>query len=262
MARSEPRREPGRSPRLGRQVNSLCRELTRELVREGARAVVLIGSWTRSEPHDGSDVDLLAIGRERPHRMLVRDGFLVSQDWFSLARCRREFLDPGTVGASVPAWRDALIFHDPKGIARRFQQQARVWDWEKLGKRTDRWVARSVADLAEKVGKMVGMARGGNHRAAAINAGLLAARMGYVLSVHRRVLYGSENELWDRISEGSPEAWRTAQDAALGLSQGSRSETIRAAGGLYRMTAAEVAAILNAEERTAVDWALHLLSRA
>ena len=88
-------------------------------------------------------------------------------------------------------------------------EEARAWSWGPIERRCDEWVAEQVTGYAEEVHKLVAALRNGNRPLAAVQRSLLA--------VHRRVLYGSENRLWDLVADAMGEGWSRTQSAALGL---------------------------------------------
>ena len=63
------------------------------------------------------------------------------------------------------------------------------------------------------------MGGGGDHQTghratAAVQRSILAIRPAQILAVHRRILYGSENRLWDLAADVMGEEWRLTQSAA------------------------------------------------
>lgn len=237
--------------------------MAEELARDGAGAVVLAGSRVRDDAGPESDLDVYAVGPEtyafRPER---RGGLLVSVSSRPFDAYRRSFDDPGSVCKAVPGWSEAVPIHDPKGLAATLIREARRWSWRPLEKRCDRWVAEEITSLAEEVHKLVAALENGNHSGAAIQRSLLAANLAPVLAVHRRVLYGSENRLWDLVSEMMGEGWKRAQRAALGLDNEPYEETCKAALWLYALTAGEVGPLFDERQTNVVGYACELIDRA
>jgi hypothetical protein len=79
--------------------------------------------------------------------------------------------------------------------------------------------------------------------------------------VHRRVLYGSENRLWDLAGGAMGEGWRRTRSAALGLGDEGFEETCRAALGLYALAVHEARDLFDGRQRGVVDYALGIAGR-
>ena len=104
----------------------VARDAARDLAREGAEAVVLVGSHARGDAGPGSDLDLLAVGQESYlPRLDLRGGLLVSVSMQPPAAHRESFESPELVCEAVPGWRDALVLHDPEGLAASLVAEAR-----------------------------------------------------------------------------------------------------------------------------------------
>jgi hypothetical protein len=82
--------------------------------------------------------------------------------------------------------------------------------------RCDGWVAGETTALTEEVHKLVAALRAGQRTTAAVQRSVLTLRPAQVLAVHRRILYGSENRLWDLVAEamGEDGAWRSPPPSA------------------------------------------------
>lgn len=80
---------------------------------------------------------------------------------------------------------------------------------------------------------------------AAVMRYLLAVRLAPILAVHQRLLYGSENMLWDRVGEAMGEEWRSAQAAALSIGGESFEESCAAAFRLFAIAAETVRPLLD-----------------
>lgn len=225
---------------LPEPVRSTSREVAKTLARGGAAAVVLSGSHVRGDASPESDLDVFVVGPETyAYRLERRGGLLISTSSQPFEACREAFEDPGSVGAAVPGWREAVPIHDPGGLAAALIREAEGWSWEPLRDRCDRWVAEEITGLAEEVHKLVAALRHDNRPGAAIQRSLLAMRLAPILAVHRRILYGSENRLWDLVSEAMGEEWRLAQNAALGLEDEPFLKTCEAALRLYALATNE-----------------------
>src|SRR4051812_19192452 len=99
------------------QVMEIAREQAQRAARQGSAATILAGSHTRGDAHAESDIDLYHVG-DGPHYVLERvEPFLVSVSWRTVEQHRKAFISPDAAGAAVPAWRSAVIVHDPAGVA-------------------------------------------------------------------------------------------------------------------------------------------------
>ena len=86
---------------------------------------------------------------------------------------------------------------------------------------------------------LVAALRNDNRPLAAVQRTLLAVHLAPILAVHRRILYGSENCLWDLVADAVGEGWSRTQSAALGLGGESLERTCEAALWLYGLAAEE-----------------------
>jgi predicted nucleotidyltransferase len=238
-------------------------DMTRRLVAEGVIAIVLTGSHARSAAGPHSDVDVTAIvdGTPPPARMEVLGGELFSIAWRTVDGERAAMRDPARAGAAVPAWRTVRVLHDPDGIAAGLQLEARDWRWDDIGAACDAWVAEQLTGYAEEVHKLVGARMRGDRQSAAIQASILALRLGPIMAVAERLLYDSENVLWHLLDERLGDPWRSTQAAALGLDGARPEESAHAALELYRLVSREVQPHLDARQRAVVERALERIDR-
>jgi hypothetical protein len=227
--------------------------LAREYARSGALAVVLGGSWSRGEAHQSSDIDMWVIGRRSGRSSLFRDGFPVNVERTTVRVERLRFQDPGRVGSGVPGWRAALPVYDPKGIAAKLRAEAHRFRWSTIADRCDRWVAERITGLAEESIKLVRALGEGSLETAAVQRNLLADRLVFVMAVHHRILWGSENEAWERVGRRVGGAWHATQRTALGVSGGAFLPSCRAALSLYLRTVEVVRKTLSDEQARVVD---------
>ena len=76
--------------------------------------------------------------------------------------------------------------------------------------------------------------------------------MGVMLTVHHRILYDTENRLWDLVSARTGAPWSVVQSSALGIGSETFEETCEATLELYAMAAGEVAHLMNARQHEVV----------
>lgn len=224
-----------------------------ELAGRSRRAVVLTGSHARGTAGDTSDVDLAGVGRGAPYRLYTRDQRLVSISWRSVRRHRALFYDPHAAPIIVPGWRRAIILRDPAEKAAELKREARAWDWDCLDLDVDFWVSRELTHLSEEVHKLVGSVAKGRLWTAAAQRSILALRMAQILAVHLRLLYETENGLWERVAETLGPAWKKAQAAAFVDDGQPFLRSCRGALNLFILAAAEVAPLLTREQAEVVD---------
>lgn len=161
-------------------------------------------------------------------------------------------------GGIIPAWRSAVIIHDPKGIARNLKEEAQKWRWESLGNKVDRWVAEQFTGYAEEVHKLVGNLRLGRRSAASVQRNLLAVYMAPVLAVHHRILFDTENHLWDLVSARMGSKWTRLQSTALGMAGQGFEDTCRAALQLFALAAQEIRHLLDERQHSVVAHACEI----
>ena len=244
-------------------IHPLLEHVTSALRSAGAQAVVLFGSFARGEANPQSDVDVLAIGpSDHPGLYEWRDNRLVVASWATAGDVRAQFTNPGSVGAIIPGWREARILFDPQGVAAAIQADAHAWTWDRIDAALcSAHIGDQVAGLAEEALKLIAALRAGKHTTAAIQRSVIALRMAGIMALRRRVLYGSENRLWDMLADEMGDPWAAAQTCALGLNGDPFEATCRAALELYALTAAEVFSDLDAEQRRIVAATLEEIIR-
>ena len=232
--------------------------VSRRLVERGAKAVVLFGSRVRGDAYEESDIDIHAIGKGLNYQLERHQGFLVSISWMSLRQHHRAFENPGEAGGIIPAWRNAAIIYDPRGIANSLKQEAKRWRWQPLDKKADRWTAEEITGYAEEVHRLIGSLQLGRKDAAAIVRSVLAIKMAPILAVHCRILYETENQLWNLVSARMGEEWARLQSVALGEDNQSFENTCKAALNLYGIVAREVKSLLNRQQYQVVAHACEI----
>jgi len=239
-----------------------AKAVARELAAEGAEAVVLMGSWVRGDAHRESDLDVNAIGRGTFYRLERRGPFLVSTSWRTAAAWRKTFRDPASVGGAIPGWRRARILYDPRGVARALKDAARQWTWAILGDRADAWVAEEITGYAEEAHRLVGNLATRRPWAAAVQRSVLALRMAPILAVRHRILYETENRLWDLVAAKMGTRWRRAQGAALGVGGESLRVGCVAALELFVLAARDVKPLLDHRQTAVVAHACDVAGHA
>ena len=219
--------------------------------------MVVLGSRVRGDAYMESDIDIHAIGkRSRDTYWLERHRqFLVSISWMTAEQRRQAFQNPSEVGGVIPAWRNAQIVFDPQGVASAIKKDAKRWRWESLNRKSDEWVAEQITGWAEEVHRLVGSMQLGRTSIAAVVRSELAIKMAPILAVHRRILYDTENQLWDLVSTRMGTNWSEIQSAALGEGGQGFEDTCKAALELYAMTAREVDHLLDRRQLQVVSHA-------
>jgi hypothetical protein len=191
-----------------------------------------------------------------------RGDLLVAVSWRTAAHIRRRLADPGEVGTAVPTAREAVILHDPRGVAASIQREAVDWTWDAVEGRCDGWVAEETTRLAEEVHKLVAALDAGRRYPAAMQRSVLALAVGPVLAVHRRLLYGREASLFELLAELVGPRWEDAQARSLGIRAATFEDGCLASLDLYVQLAAEVEQLFDARQRRVVAHALRLAETA
>ena len=216
----------------------------------------IFGSRVRGDFYRESDIDIHAIGVKSEGTRLERyRRFLVSVSWMTAEQHRQAFRNPAEVGGIIPAWRNAVILFDPQGVASAIRDDAKRWRWESLSRESDEWVAEQVTGWAEEVHRLTGSLQRRQTSTASVVRSLLAIKMAPILAVHKRILYDTENKLWDLVSARMGRQWSEVQSAALGEGGQGFKETCEAALELYAMTAHEVRHLLNRRQLQVVAHA-------
>lgn len=242
------------------RINGVVAAMTAELGEAGAEAVVLTGSHARGDAGALSDIDLHAIGNGPDYRLEVRDERVVSVSWQTSDEVAGSFLSPSSAGAAVPGWRSAVVLHDPAGIAADLVERARNWTWTDIGDdRLNVWVAEEMTGLAEEVFKLVQLLEQERLLAAAVQRNVLALRVPVVMATHLRLLYDSENVLWDMVAGSMGDGWIDLQAGAFGLSGEPFRETCLAALRLYAAACQRVEALFDPRQHDVVSAANRVL---
>jgi hypothetical protein len=237
-------------------ARKLADQLVPELAARGAVAVALTGSHARGDATSASDLDLIIVGDGPDYRLDVRDGILIAESWASAEAHRARLYSVDEVGSSVPGWREAVILHDSQGVAGCLKHEALKWGWEQLGNRADRWVAEQLVGLVEEIQKLVAALR--QHRAltAAVQRDILALRLAPILAVHHRLLYGTENRVWEQVGQRMGAEWRRAQAAAFSTRGVSLEASCAAALRLFHLASHCVSPLLDERQAAVLRNAL------
>jgi len=235
------------------RAHRVARELARQFAEKGARAVLLSGSWARRDARRSSDLDLWVLGKAGAPSFSWREPFLVSVSRISPAAERRKFLEPPHTGELLGAWRTAITLYDPHGDARRLRDEAHDFRWELVDRKCDRWVARSMVTWGEEAVKIVNSMARGESDTAAVQRNLLAESLVFVLAVHRRIVWVTDNGLWNRLGREEGSLWWSAQRRALALSGETLEQSARAALELYALTARRVRTVLRPAELATIE---------
>lgn len=225
--------------------------------------IALFGSVAKGTDHAASDIDLM-IATTAGEGVQVRqvEGRMVTLTRNTPEDLRAAFSRPWEAGSAVAAWRFASLLHDPDGVMTALQAEARAWTWERIGAEADRWAAGELVGLAEEVHKVAGMLTLGRPRAAAANRAILTLHLGGPLAAANRLLYDSDNDLWDALAAAEGPAWARAWDTAAGLTAATHEDGCRSALHLYRLAADRLAHHLDEADRAIVHTACALAARA
>ena len=235
----------------------VARAVAGELDKDGALAVVLAGSHARDEASDRSDLDLYAIGAGPGYQLQVQHGMLVSISWRSIKDEQTAFRNPALAGGAVPGWRSAMILLDPQGVAAKLKERARCWTWDEIGdERINAWVVEELTGYAEEVHKLITALEHGNLFMAAVQRSVIALRVPVILATHLRLLYDSENVLWDLVAASAGSDWTEAQATAFGRNGESFRETCIASLNLYAFACDRVAVLFNTRQQEVVSSAI------
>ncbi len=125
----------------------------------------------------------------------------------------------------------------------------------------DRYIAGEITGLAEEVHKLTIALEREQRWTAGVQRSVLALHLPRVMSVHLRVLYGSEHVLRDAVADLMEDQTREAQGVALGEKGQSLRETCLAALQLYVLAAQAFRDLLDDEPRQVEDHACGLTAR-
>jgi Nucleotidyltransferase domain len=255
-------RNPPASSADSRRARRVADALVPSLVRAGAKAVVLGGSWARGDAHRESDIDLWVIGARSGVDVRWRDPFMITIKRTTVAAERKKLRTPPYLGGSVPGWRIGIPLYDPQHLAHQLKSEARAFRWGRVSRLCDRWVAEQTVGWAEEAIKLVRALATRNYATAAVQRNLLSEHLGFILAIHRRMFWDSENEFWERIGRSVGGEWARAQRKALGIPSVGLELSCRASLSLYALTARAVWDVLRPEQRAIVSNACRVAGTA
>jgi predicted nucleotidyltransferase len=240
---------------MDREAVTVAARVATHLLDQGAKAVIIAGSFVLGEATRDSDIDLYVIGIGPDYQLFRRGGFLISISYRTPDAVRSSFREPLQVGSVIPGWRQAVILEDPEGLARELQREAEQWTWDVVGAEScDRAVAEEIVGLAEEVHKLVASCDARRTWLAAVQRNVLASHLAFPLSIYFRILYGSENLLWELVASRMNERWKRVQENALGL-ECAFQDSCAAALELYWMAVRETWELMSSEQREVVAHA-------
>jgi len=245
-------RNPPATPAAHRAVVRLAHRIADEVDPRGTTAVVLAGSWARGDAHEASDIDLWVVGRSGPNRFLERDGHMVCIRFTTAAADRREMRTPSRLDGAVPGWRNARILRDPRGVASRLKREAGRFRWSTVRRDREAYLADQLAGWAEEVAKLLRALETGERETACVQRNLLVNQMAFLQMLSAERLWETENGLWEDAGRRAGRAFRSAQRAAFGISEGGWRDSCEAALRLYALTARSHLAQLMGDRRRIV----------
>ncbi len=216
-------------------VLQVVREASLEPTNKAAVACLLLGSHARGDYYPESDVDLTFIGRDAETYLERRRGYLVSVSWRSVDGIRASMNTPPSAGGMVGGLRSSYIVSDPQGVAATLKAEANTWRWDRIADQCDVWVAEQIVSLAEDAQRAFGHHKRGKRSVAAVFKGVLSARLAMILSVHLRIIYDSENAVWDTVADRMGSPWGTLQAASLSIADEPFDTSFRATMELYAL---------------------------
>ena len=93
---------------------------------------------------------------------------------------------------------------------------------------------------------------------ASVQRSLLVMYLAPIIAVHHRILYDTENQLWDLVSSRMGTKWAELQSVAAGEGSQSFEDTCRAALLLFALAAREVTHLLNQRQYQVVAHACEI----
>jgi hypothetical protein len=231
--------------------------LVSRLVEEGAQVVWLAGSYATGGAGPYSDVDLgVLAAHPAAMRLEAVEGYLVSISTTTEAATRASFRAPTLAGAAVSGWREAELLHDPEALGQALTADAQAWSWDFIAAECDAWVAAEVTRLADQALKLLNAHARADPVEAAFRAVTLSGRLALVMSVCRRLLYGSERNLFSMVADVMGRDWQLAFQRALRSHPLALETSSACALWLYRVAAREVQPYFDPAQRAVVELAV------
>ena len=212
---------------------------------------MLSGSVARRTDHALSDVDVYALGEGPEYRLERHGGRLVSISWRTSEAVRSSFCEPAKCAAAVGGWRDAVVLHDPDGLAAALKREAEAWTWEGLATECNAYVAEAITGLAEEWQKLRAALARGDEWDAPVQRSVLGLHVPMVMAVHLRLMPVTEAATWPMVAERMGTGWGSAMALALGGGQDWVASG-EAALWLFERAARELDGLLDTRQRAVV----------
>ncbi|MCT2587635.1 nucleotidyltransferase domain-containing protein [Actinophytocola gossypii] len=219
-------------------------------------AAILVGSQVRGDATPWSDIDVVCVGSGPDYVFELTELGPVSWSFATADDHRAAMLRHSSCGQVVPAWRDALILHDPAHRARELVRFARDWTWDRLDPEPEVWAAGQVHGYAEEVLKLRKAVAGKDWVNARVQASILAVHLAPVIAAGTRTFFSSENHLWHLLADRLGADWREHQETALAADGAAPERSCAAAVELFRAACALVDDAMSAAQRRIVRYAL------
>jgi hypothetical protein len=113
----------------------------------------------------------------------------------------------------------------------------------------------------EEAVKIVNSMARGEPDTAAVQRNLLAESLVFVVAVHRRIVWVTDNGLWDRLGREEGSHWWNAQRRALALHGETLEQSAEAALELYALTASRVRPVLLPSELATIERVCTIIRR-
>lgn len=185
---------------------------------------------------------------------------LISEQWRQPEQMRASLRRPEEAVWTVPGLRNALILYDSEGKAAGLKQLAQEWTWDvQLEVDADRWVAEQVTGYCEDARRLMRHLETGAGFASAAMRSVLANRCAAIVAIHKRLLYPSENELWDLIAHMMGDEWSRLQSASMSLSGERQSQSAMAALELFALVIEDSLDLMDDRQRAVAESTLGLI---
>jgi len=237
-----------------------------------ARAVVLMGSYSRGEAGPFSDVDLVRFTRDEKSALAGKgshllNGRLVVVSDVTPSQVEAGFTQPEVAVEVIQGLRSGQALLDREGFFVTLQQRAHDFTWdEALQEKANRWASRQMVGWIEEVHKGLEGLRSDDagrmlHANFGCSWGLLR-----VMCVQRGVLLSGDNALFKEVtgSIGQDTEWTRLCQAVYGADNAPSTLRDRVVVGLqlYVLTAEMIEDVLQAEDAPLVMETAELISNA